>query len=132
MPDLERVEARTQELGRGLLAAAGEYRPGVAERIEDWLLTHAVADEPSNGTATINALTGQFVYTPDPQYHGPDSFTVTVTDDDLIGGGVPARVGHLDGERDQHLHAADQGGCRLGAGVAGLQQQACHAGAQTV
>ena len=45
MPHSERVEARTQELGRALLAAAGEYRPGVAERIEDWLLTHAVADE---------------------------------------------------------------------------------------
>jgi RHH-type proline utilization regulon transcriptional repressor/proline dehydrogenase/delta 1-pyrroline-5-carboxylate dehydrogenase len=45
MPHSERVEARTQELGRALLSASGEYRPGVAERIEDWLLTHAVADE---------------------------------------------------------------------------------------
>lgn len=45
MPHSDRVEARTQELGRALLDAAGEYRPGVAERIEDWLLTHAVADE---------------------------------------------------------------------------------------
>ncbi len=39
------VEARTQELGRALLDGAEEYRPGVSERIEDWLLTHAVADE---------------------------------------------------------------------------------------
>jgi RHH-type transcriptional regulator, proline utilization regulon repressor / proline dehydrogenase / delta 1-pyrroline-5-carboxylate dehydrogenase len=39
------VEARTQELGRALLDAAEDYRPGVSERIEDWLLTHAVADE---------------------------------------------------------------------------------------
>ncbi|MDA1145326.1 MAG: proline dehydrogenase family protein, partial [Chloroflexi bacterium] len=45
MPHSPRVEARTQELGRALLAAAGDYHPGVAERIEDWLLTHAVADE---------------------------------------------------------------------------------------
>ena len=45
MPHSDRVEARTQELGRALLDAAGDYRPGVAERIEDWLLTHAVADE---------------------------------------------------------------------------------------
>jgi len=45
MPHSDRVEARTRELGRALLDAAGDYRPGVAERIEDWLLTHAVADD---------------------------------------------------------------------------------------
>ena len=49
MAHSDRVEARTQELGRALLDAAGEYRPGVAERIEDWLLTHAVADEAFRG-----------------------------------------------------------------------------------
>lgn len=38
------IEARTQALGRALLDAAAEYRSGPAERIEDWLLTHAVAD----------------------------------------------------------------------------------------
>ncbi len=41
----EGIEARTQELGRALLDAAEDYRPGPAERIEDWLLTTAVADE---------------------------------------------------------------------------------------
>ena len=39
------VEARTQELGQALLAAAEQYRPGPAERVQDWLLTHAVADD---------------------------------------------------------------------------------------
>ena len=39
------VEGRTQELGRSLLAEAGRYRPGPAERLQDWLLTHAVADD---------------------------------------------------------------------------------------
>lgn len=39
------VEARTQELGRALLERAEAYRAGPAERIEDWLLTNAVADE---------------------------------------------------------------------------------------
>src|SRR5262249_23735695 len=39
------VEARTQQLGRELIAAAEGYRSGPAERVEDWLLTHAVADE---------------------------------------------------------------------------------------
>jgi RHH-type proline utilization regulon transcriptional repressor/proline dehydrogenase/delta 1-pyrroline-5-carboxylate dehydrogenase len=39
------IEAGTQLLGRALLDAAADYRPGPAERIEDWLLTHAVADD---------------------------------------------------------------------------------------
>jgi RHH-type proline utilization regulon transcriptional repressor/proline dehydrogenase/delta 1-pyrroline-5-carboxylate dehydrogenase len=39
------IEARTQALGRALLAEAARYRPGAAERVEDWLLTRAVADE---------------------------------------------------------------------------------------
>ena len=39
------VEGRTQELGRALLEEAGRYRPGPAERVQDWLLTHAVADD---------------------------------------------------------------------------------------
>ncbi len=39
------IEARTQELGRAILDAARAYRPGPAERIEDWLLTHAVTDD---------------------------------------------------------------------------------------
>ena len=43
------VEERTQTLGRALLDAAGRYRPGPAERIEDWLLTRAVADERFRG-----------------------------------------------------------------------------------
>ncbi|MSQ36427.1 MAG: aldehyde dehydrogenase family protein [Dehalococcoidia bacterium] len=43
------VEARTQQLGRELLAAAARYRPGPAERVEDWLLTHAVAEERFRG-----------------------------------------------------------------------------------
>jgi RHH-type proline utilization regulon transcriptional repressor/proline dehydrogenase/delta 1-pyrroline-5-carboxylate dehydrogenase len=52
------VEERTQELGRALLAAAARYRPGPGERLEDWLLTHAVADERFRGRAlrTLDAL----------------------------------------------------------------------------
>ena len=38
------IEERTQQLGRALLAEAARYGPGPAERIEDWLLTHAVTD----------------------------------------------------------------------------------------
>ncbi|MGE0228232.1 MAG: proline dehydrogenase family protein [Dehalococcoidia bacterium] len=39
------VEARAQEIGRALIERAERYRPRLAERIEDWLLTNAVADE---------------------------------------------------------------------------------------
>ena len=39
------TEQRAQALGRELLDAASRYRPGAAERIEDWLLTRVVADE---------------------------------------------------------------------------------------
>ena len=37
---------------------------------------------PSNGTATINATTGAWSYSPNADFNGSDSFTVQVTDDD--------------------------------------------------
>ncbi|QJW83470.1 tandem-95 repeat protein [Ramlibacter terrae] len=44
----------------------------------DYTVTTAAA----HGTATIDPITGSWSYTPDADYRGPDSFTVTVTDDD--------------------------------------------------
>ena len=44
-PKAGQIEQRTQQLGRALIEVAERYRPGPAERMEDWLLTHAVADE---------------------------------------------------------------------------------------
>ena len=41
----------------------------------------AVATGPSNGTVTVGA-DGSFVYTPNANYNGPDSFTYTITDAD--------------------------------------------------
>jgi hypothetical protein len=38
------------------------------------------AHQPANGTATINASTGQWTYTPRADFYGTDSFTITVTD----------------------------------------------------
>ncbi|MFL2506129.1 MAG: tandem-95 repeat protein [Parasynechococcus sp.] len=38
-------------------------------------------DNPSNGTASIDAETGAWSYEPNTNYNGSDSFTVTVTDD---------------------------------------------------
>ncbi len=48
-PAAAAIEARTQALGRALLEATARYRPGPAERIQDWLLTHAVADHRFRG-----------------------------------------------------------------------------------
>ena len=36
----------------------------------------------ANGTASINATSGLWSYTPNADYYGTDSFTVSVTDDD--------------------------------------------------
>src|SRR5690606_19302315 len=40
-----------------------------------------VTTDGANGTATIDTVTGEWSYTPDAGYEGPDSFTVTVTDE---------------------------------------------------
>ncbi|HEY8358775.1 MAG TPA: tandem-95 repeat protein, partial [Ramlibacter sp.] len=51
-----------------------------------------VTGNPAHGTATINAATGAWRYTPTADYNGADSFTVTVTDDD---GNTSTRVVNL-------------------------------------
>ncbi|MCY4455990.1 MAG: proline dehydrogenase family protein [Chloroflexi bacterium] len=43
------IEERTQQLGRELLAEAGRYRPGPAERVQDWLLGLTAANERFRG-----------------------------------------------------------------------------------
>jgi len=49
-------------------------------------LTFAIATGPSHGTLSgFNPATGAVTYTPHADYHGPDSFTFTVTDDALAG-----------------------------------------------
>ncbi|QNI49797.1 hypothetical protein SynRS9915_00068 [Synechococcus sp. RS9915] len=40
-----------------------------------------VSTEPSNGTASINAESGAWSYTPSTNFNGTDSFTATITDD---------------------------------------------------
>ena len=52
-------------------------------------LTFAIATGPSHGTLSdFNPATGAVTYTPHADYHGPDSFTFTVTDD--ASAGAPA------------------------------------------
>ena len=43
------VEERTQQLGRELLAEAAGYRPGAAERVQDWLLGLTASNERFRG-----------------------------------------------------------------------------------
>ena len=43
------VEERTQQLGRELLAEAARYRPGPAERVQDWLLGLTATNERFRG-----------------------------------------------------------------------------------
>ena len=42
--------------------------------------TFSIITQPTNGTVTLNASTGAFVYTPNANYSGADSFTYQVND----------------------------------------------------
>ncbi len=42
--------------------------------------TVVIKTQPTNGTVTVNPVTGVVTYTPNPGYSGPDSFTYTVKD----------------------------------------------------
>lgn len=48
-------------------------------------LTFAVASPPEHGEVMLNAATGAYTYQPAPNYNGPDSFSVVVTDDSAAG-----------------------------------------------
>jgi T1SS-143 domain-containing protein len=41
-----------------------------------------VTGNPANGTVVLNPQTGEFTYTPNANWHGTETFTVTVKDDD--------------------------------------------------
>ena len=41
-----------------------------------------VSADGANGSATIDAVSGAWIYTPNTNFNGTDSFTVTITDDD--------------------------------------------------
>jgi hypothetical protein len=43
-------------------------------------LTYAQASGPAHGTLEINAGTGAITYMPDPDWHGADTFSFTVSD----------------------------------------------------
>ena len=43
---------------------------------------YSIKEQPSYGTATINSTTGYWSYNPNQNYHGQDSFTVSLTAND--------------------------------------------------
>src|SRR5690606_31322784 len=52
----------------------------IAADIDGDTLNYAIAIDPANGTVTIDAATGKFVYTPNTNYNGSDSFDVVISD----------------------------------------------------
>ena len=62
----------------------------IAEDIEGDTPTYSVSGQPSNGTVTLDPATGAFVYTPNADYNGSDSFVVTI--DDGNGGATTSLV----------------------------------------
>ena len=53
-------------------------------------LSYAIGTSPQNGNVTLSSTTGEFVYVPNPNFTGTDTFTVVVTDS--IGRSVTATV----------------------------------------
>ena len=62
----------------------------VATDVENDTLAYAVSGQPTNGSVTLNPATGEFVYTPNANYNGSDSFVVTI--DDGNGGTTTSRI----------------------------------------
>ncbi|MDO8342649.1 MAG: retention module-containing protein, partial [Cellvibrio sp.] len=52
----------------------------VAQDIENDTLSYVVSGQPANGTVVLDPVTGTFVYTPNTNYNGSDSFVVTGSD----------------------------------------------------
>ncbi|GGY69423.1 hypothetical protein GCM10011613_12200 [Cellvibrio zantedeschiae] len=53
----------------------------VATDVENDTLTYSLTAQTGNGIIVLDPATGDFTYTPNANYNGPDSFIITVTDD---------------------------------------------------
>ncbi|HSC66981.1 MAG TPA: retention module-containing protein, partial [Cellvibrio sp.] len=51
-----------------------------AQDIEGDTLVYGLSGQPANGSVTLNAATGAFVFTPNADYNGSDAFIVTISD----------------------------------------------------
>ncbi len=57
---------------------------------EGFPVEYVVTKEPEHGTLVLVPETGEYIYTPDPDYNGPDEFEVTIKDGS--GGETPVTV----------------------------------------
>src|SRR5690606_3859271 len=48
--------------------------------IDGDILSYSIATNPTNGSVTLDATTGKFIYTPNTNYNGNDSFDVVISD----------------------------------------------------
>ncbi|MCQ4349100.1 retention module-containing protein, partial [Pseudomonas stutzeri] len=75
--------SNTPPVGSDLVVVAAEDTPisgqVTASDVDGDSLTFAKGSDPSHGSVTV-AADGSWTYTPNPDYHGPDSFTVVVSD----------------------------------------------------
>ncbi|MDX5695617.1 tandem-95 repeat protein, partial [Brenneria sp. L4-2C] len=51
-----------------------------ASDVDGDVLSYTVGEQPKNGTLTLDAVTGEYTYTPTANFNGSDSFSVTVDD----------------------------------------------------
>ena len=79
--DEQHLEVISQELEMKMTTITGTL---TASDIADGLTNpnFTVSADGVNGSATIDASTGAWSYTPNTNFNGSDSFTVTITDDD--------------------------------------------------
>jgi large repetitive protein len=78
--------ALAEDTWRAITLAGDDGDPEVAQ-----VLTFAITVMPQHGTLSgFNPATGEVVYTPVDDYHGPDSFEFAVTDD--ASAGLPANL----------------------------------------
>ncbi|WP_331345228.1 retention module-containing protein [Cellvibrio sp. UBA7661] len=61
-----------------------------ASDVDGDTLAYTVSGQPANGTVTLNPATGGFIYTPNPNYNGSDSFVATISDGN--GGSTTSRI----------------------------------------
>jgi uncharacterized repeat protein (TIGR01451 family) len=69
--------------------------PGILDNdsdVDGTALTASVTSPPANGTVALDPTTGAFVYTPDPNFNGTDSFTYVAID---AGAPLPALTSNV-------------------------------------
>ncbi|WEE79627.1 Ig-like domain-containing protein [Comamonas testosteroni] len=82
--DPDYIPGQTFTPGGGYIVTVGEDQPfngKITGTDKDGdTLEYTQGTGPSHGTVTIDKDTGEYTYTPDPDYNGPDEFTVIVDD----------------------------------------------------